>query len=132
MDRQTPVTVPASLRHRDGVHNEAIPACSRFHALVRTRRILTGSLWEMHRLWLAVWMATGVAALKATSRKSGKPPTTFARTYREVGHLFSIGGEHALWLKNVRANLEVTLRFRRATLNGARNPPQRRPTLSSR
>jgi F420H(2)-dependent quinone reductase len=35
----------------------------------------------------------------------------------------SITGEHALWLKNIRANPEVTLRFRRDTLTGiARDP----------
>lgn len=42
---------------------------------------------------------------------------------RNKAYVVSIGGEHALWLKNIRANPKVTLRFRRDTLTGiARDP----------
>lgn len=70
-------------------------------------------------------MPTNAAVLTTTGRRSGKPRTTFFRAYRDASkaYLVSITGEHALWLKNIRANPEVTLRFRRDTLTGiARDP----------
>jgi deazaflavin-dependent oxidoreductase (nitroreductase family) len=125
MDRQTPVTVPQSLRYRDGLYRlERFPRAGAVTS-VHTKRILTRSLRAIHRLWFAVWMPTGVAALTTIGRKSGKPRTTFVRAYRDdaKAYLVSITGEHALWLKNIRANPEVTLRFRRDTLRGmARDP----------
>jgi deazaflavin-dependent oxidoreductase (nitroreductase family) len=70
-------------------------------------------------------MPTGVAALTTTGRKSGRPRTTFVRAYRDGdrAYLVSITGDRALWLKNIRANPQVTLRFRRQTIRGiARDP----------
>ena len=50
-------------------------------------------------------------------------PTAYLDASRDKAYLVSIGGEHALWLKNIRANPKVTLRFRRDTLSGiARDP----------
>lgn len=125
MDRQTPVTVSESLRYRDGLYKlERFPRAGAVTA-VRTKRILTRSIRAIHRPWFAVRMPTGVAALTTTGRKSGKPRTTFVRAHRDGAkvYLVSITGEHALWLKNIRANPTVTLRFRRHTLSGiARDP----------
>ena len=67
----------------------------------------------------------GVAALTTKGHKSGRPRTTFMRAYRDAdkAYIVSITGESALWLKNIRADPEVTLRFRRETLHGiARDP----------
>lgn len=71
-------------------------------------------------------MPIGVAALTTIGRKSGKHRTTFVRAYRDANkaYLVSITGERALWLKNIRANPEVTLRFRRETLHGIARDPQ--------
>lgn len=125
MDRQTPVVVPESLRYRDGQYKlERLPRALAVTS-ARTKRILTRLLRAIHRPWFAVWMPVGVAALTTTGRKSGKARTTFVRAYRDGdrAYLVSIAGEHALWLKNIRANPKVTLRFRRDTLSGmARDP----------
>jgi deazaflavin-dependent oxidoreductase (nitroreductase family) len=125
MDRQTPVTVPPSLRYRDGLYQlERFPRAGVVTS-VRTKRTLTRPLRALHGLWFAVWMPRGVAALTTIGRKSGKPRTTFVRAYRDgdKAYLVSIGGEHALWLKNIRANPELTLRFRRDTLRGVARDP---------
>ena len=125
MDRPTAVTVPESLRYRDGQYRlERLPRAGDVTS-ARTKRVLTRTLRAIHRPWFAVWMPTGVAALTTTGRKSGKPRTSFVRAYRDgdTAYLVSIGGENALWLKNIRADPHVTLRFRRRTLRGtARNP----------
>ena len=55
----------------------------------------------------------------------GKTGTTLVRAYRDGdrAYLVSITGERALWLKNIRMNHQVTLRFRRQTMRGiARDP----------
>jgi deazaflavin-dependent oxidoreductase (nitroreductase family) len=125
MDRQPPVIVPESLRYRDGQYKfERFPRAGAVTSIREARRF-TRPLRVIHRLWFAVWMPTNVAALTTTGRKSGKPRTTFVRAYRDGdrAYLVSIGGEHALWLTNIRANSKVTLRFRRDTLTGiARDP----------
>ena len=131
MDRQTPVNIPTSLRYEDGLY--VFERFSRGGAVtsVRDIRIFTRALRALHWPWFAVWMPTGVAALTTTGRKSGRPRTTFVRAYRDAdkAYLVSIGGERALWLKNMRANPRVTLRFRRETLRGiardARNDTER-------
>jgi deazaflavin-dependent oxidoreductase (nitroreductase family) len=125
MDRRPPVTVPESLRYRDGLYKMERFARAGAVTSIREKRTFTRPLRAIHRLWFAVWMPTGVAALTTTGRKSGKPCTTFVRACRDgnKAYLVSITGEHALWLKNIRANPAVTLRFRRDTLSGiARDP----------
>jgi deazaflavin-dependent oxidoreductase (nitroreductase family) len=125
MDRQPPVAVPESLRYRDGLYKLERFARTGPVTSIRDKRIFTRPLQAIHRLWFAVWMPTNVAALTTTGRKSGKPRTTFVRAYRDgdKAYLVSITGEHALWLKNIRANPEVTLRFRRDTLTGIAHDP---------
>jgi deazaflavin-dependent oxidoreductase (nitroreductase family) len=119
------VTVPESLRYRDGLYKfERFPQAGTTTS-VREKRIFTRPLRAIHRLWFAVWMPKNVAALTTTGRKSGRARTTCVRAYRDgdMAYLVSIGGEHALWLKNIRANPEVTLRFRRDTLTGVARDP---------
>lgn len=125
MDWQTPVNIPDSLRYGDGLY--IFERFSRAGAVTSAgeKRTFTSTLRALHRPWFAVWMPTGVAELTTTGRKSGKLRKTFVRAYLD-GHrayLVSITGERALWLKNIRANRKVTLRFRRTTLRGiARDP----------
>jgi deazaflavin-dependent oxidoreductase (nitroreductase family) len=125
MDQQTPVTVPPSLRYRDGLYKFERFSGAGAVTSVRTKRILTRTLRAIHWPWFAIWMPTGVAALTTIGRKSGKQRTTFVRAYRdrEKAYLVSIGGENALWLKNLRVNPKVTLRFRRNTLSGTAREP---------
>jgi len=125
MDRQAPVNIPESLRYTDGLY--VFERFSRAGAVtsVREKRTFTRALRAIHRPWFAVWMPMGVAALTTTGHKTGRPRTTFVRAYRDAdkAYLVSITGESALWLKNIRADPEVTLRFRRETLHGiARDP----------
>ena len=125
MDRRAPVNIPESLRYTDGLY--IFERFSRAGAVtsVRDKRAFTRALRAIHRPWFAVGMSAGVAALTTTGRKSGQPRTTFVRAYRDadIAYLVSITGESALWLKNIRADTEVTLRFRRETLHGiARDP----------
>lgn len=125
MDQPTPTTVPESLRYRDGLYKLERLRHAGAVTSVRTKRILTRSLRAIHRPWFAVWMPTGVAELTTAGRKSGKARKTFVRAYRDgdKAYLVSITGEHALWLKNIRANPNVMLHFRRHALAGiARNP----------
>lgn len=119
-----PPEIPQSLRYRDGLYRlERFPRAGAVTS-VRTKRRLTRTLRSVHRPWFALWMPTGVAALTTTGRRSGKPRTTFVRAYPDDAkvYLISISGEHALWLKNIRANPSVILRFRSHTVHGmARN-----------
>jgi deazaflavin-dependent oxidoreductase (nitroreductase family) len=123
---QPAANVPDSLRYRDGQYVfERFPRAGTVNS-PRTKRILTRVLRGVHRPWFAVWMPTGVAELTTTGRKSGKPRSTFIRAYRDgnKAYLVSIGGEHALWLKNIRANPQVALRFRGATVSGTARDPE--------
>ena len=125
MGRQEPVNIPESLRYSDGLY--VFERFSRAGAVtsVREKRTFTRALRAIHRPWFAVWMPMGVAALTTKGHKSGRPRTTFVRAYRDADKAYtvSITGESALWLKNIRADPEVTLRFRRETLHGiARDP----------
>lgn len=124
MDRHTPAVVPESLRYRDGHYTlERFPRADATSA--RSIRWVTRPLRALHRPLFAVWMPFGVAALTTKGRKSGKPRTTFVRAYRDgtTAYFVSIRGEHALWLKNIRANPTVTLRFRNKRLTGIVRDP---------
>lgn len=126
MDQQPPVTVPESLRYRDGLYK--LERFGRAGAVtsISDKRNVTRPLRALHRPWFEVWMPTNVAALTTTGRKSGKARTNYVRAYRDSdkAYLVSITGEHALWLKNIRANPKVTLRFRRDTMSGTARDPQ--------
>lgn len=123
-----PSSTPESLRYRDGQYaprwlSRGGPAVA---PSLRAKRVFTRSLRALHWPWFAMRMPTGVAALTTTGRLSGKPRTTFVRAYRDgdTAYVVSISGEHALWLKNIRANPRVTLRFRSATLTGVARDPR--------
>ncbi|WP_082972663.1 nitroreductase family deazaflavin-dependent oxidoreductase [Mycobacterium sp. 1245852.3] len=133
MDRQSPVTVPESLRYRDGLYKlERFPRAGAVTS-IREKRRFTRPLRAIHRLWFAVWMPKNVAALITTGRKSGEPRASFVRAYRECDkvYLVSITGEHALWLKNIRANPEVALHFRQDRLTGTSTAQDYQPTPRS-
>lgn len=135
MERPTTVTVPESLRYRDGLYRlERLPRAGAVTS-VRTKRILTRTLRVIHRPWFAIWMPTGVAALTTTGRKSGKPRTTFVRAFRtgDTAFLVAIAGENTLWCKNIRSDPHVRLRFRRRTFDGlARDPrPDELPAVEA-
>ncbi|MFF1555804.1 nitroreductase family deazaflavin-dependent oxidoreductase [Rhodococcus erythropolis] len=115
------IEVPKSLRYRDGEYAlERFPGSPAANSSLRVKRIFTRSLRAVHRPWFAVWMPTGVAELTTIGRKSGKERKTFVRANRvgEVAYLVSITGEHSIWLKNIRANPQVPLRFRRESFTG--------------
>ena len=124
MDRPAD-NIPDSLTYRDGNYTfERFPRAGAVTS-PRTKRFLTRTLRSIHRPWFAVRMPTGVAEITTIGRKSGQPRSTFIRAYRDgdKAYLVSISGEHGLWLKNIRANPQVTLRFRGETVSGrARDP----------
>lgn len=89
------------------------------------KRVITRVLKLVHGPWFALRMPDGVVELTTIGRRSGRPRSTFVRAYQVGPQVFfvSIGGEQALWAKNIRANPSVTLRFRRGTVVGrARDP----------
>jgi deazaflavin-dependent oxidoreductase (nitroreductase family) len=126
MNRRMPAGVPEPLRYRDGQYAPRWLPRTSVPPSLRAKRVVTRSLRALHWPWFAMWMPTGVAALTTTGRRSGKPRTTFVRAYRDgdKAYLVSIAGEHALWLKNIRTNPRVTLRFRSATLTGLTRDPR--------
>jgi hypothetical protein len=84
MDRQPPVTVPDSLRYRDGLYKMERFARAGAVTSIEEKRLFTRALRAIHRPWFAVWMPTNFAALTTTGRKSGKPRMTFVRAYRDA------------------------------------------------
>lgn len=125
MDQPRPAYIPDALRYVDGQYTfEPFPRLGTVNS-PRAKRIVTNVLRAVHRPWFAVWLPTGVAELTTIGRKSGKPRRTYVRAYRDrnKAYLVAIGGEHTLWLKNIRANPQIRLRFRRSTVEGfARDP----------
>ena len=116
-----PIEIPDHLRYRDGQYSiERFAGATVTSAPLRVRRHFTRMLRAVHRPWFAVWMPHGVAELTTVGRKSGEPRSTFIRAYRDGrrAYVVSITGEHALWLKNIRAHPEITLRFRDGLFTG--------------
>lgn len=126
MEQDKPITIHESLRYRDGQYAfERFGGASIATIPARSIRRFARALRSIHRPWFAVWMPVGVAELTTTGRRSGMARSTFIRAYRdgEKAYLVSITGDHALWLKNIRANPTVTLRFGRTAFTGiARDP----------
>ncbi|NNG97033.1 nitroreductase family deazaflavin-dependent oxidoreductase [Gordonia araii] len=126
MDQES-VDIPEHLRYRDGQYVfERFAGTAATTASLRTRQRFTRFLRAIHRPWFAVRMPDGVAELTTVTRKSGQPRSTLVRAYRDGQRacLMSIAGEHALWLKNIRADPHITLRFRGTTLSGAARDPR--------
>ncbi|MDF0530492.1 nitroreductase family deazaflavin-dependent oxidoreductase [Tsukamurella sp. 8F] len=113
------ITVPETLRYRDGRYRME-RANGRPLPTLRSRRVLTRTLRAIHRPWFAVWMPRGVAEITTRGRVSGLPRRTFVRAYRhgQTVYLVSITGEHALWLRNLRADPATALRMRHFETEG--------------
>ncbi|WP_225731444.1 MULTISPECIES: nitroreductase family deazaflavin-dependent oxidoreductase [unclassified Nocardia] len=125
MDEPVIGHIPDSLRYRDGNYvPERIRRRGGPPTLRDTRRI-TRPLHALHTVWFAIRFPHGMGILTTTGRKSGKPRRTFVKAMQrgDKAYMVSIGGENALWLKNIRADPRVTLRVRGGTFAGiARDP----------
>lgn len=120
MNEPTIGPVPDSLRYRDGdytperVRRRTVPP-----TLQQIRRI-TRPLRAVHTVWFALRLPHGVGVLVTTGRRTGRPRLTYVKAVPEGEkvYLVSIGGENALWLKNIRADPIVSLRLRSGTFTG--------------
>jgi deazaflavin-dependent oxidoreductase (nitroreductase family) len=63
---------------------------------------------------------SGFGVITTTGRRTGKARRKCVRAIRSgnKAYLVSIGGDHAAWLKNIRANPNVRLRIRGGTFSG--------------
>jgi deazaflavin-dependent oxidoreductase (nitroreductase family) len=70
--------------------------------------------------WFSLLPPQGFGVLTTTGRKTGKPRRKCVRAIRrgDRAYIVSIGGASAAWLKNIRANPEVSLRIRGGTFAG--------------
>ncbi|MEV6061627.1 nitroreductase family deazaflavin-dependent oxidoreductase [Nocardia asteroides] len=121
MDEPTIGPVPDSLRYCDGDYlPERIRRRTAGRPTLRQIRRITRPLRALHTAWFAIRMPQGVARLTTTGRRTGRPRTTFVKAARQgdTVYLVSIGGENTLWLKNIRAHPEVSLRLRTSTVTG--------------
>ncbi|MFT3899361.1 MAG: nitroreductase family deazaflavin-dependent oxidoreductase [Gordonia sp. (in: high G+C Gram-positive bacteria)] len=121
-----PIEIPEHLRYRDGRYAFERFGAASADAPLRERQRFARALRAIHRPWFAVRMPDGVAELTTVGRKSGEPRSTFVRAYRDGdrAYLVAITGEQTLWLKNIRADPHVTLRFRGSTLQGIARAPR--------
>ena len=87
-------------------------AGSRFYA--RLGNVFTRPMWRLLR------PPEGFAVLTTTGRKSGAPRSQSVRAIRHGDRIVVVAmmGEKAQWLKNVRANPNVTLRLHAGTFKG--------------
>ncbi|MBJ8347558.1 nitroreductase family deazaflavin-dependent oxidoreductase [Antrihabitans sp. YC2-6] len=124
MDDSPTAAVPDSLRYDDGQY---VPERGWLgdNQTLRSRRIAARFLRAVHKPWFVVRIPVNVGALTTTGRKSGKPRSTYVKAVRSgnKAYLVSIPGQHALWLKNIRANPTVTLRLRGGTYTGVVRDP---------
>ena len=121
-----PIEIPEHLRYSDGRYVFERLGAASVDAPLRDRQRFARALRSVHRPWFAVRMPDGVAELTTVGRKSGQPRSTFVRAYRDGdrAYLVAITGEQTLWLKNIRADPHVTLRFRDSTLTGVARDPE--------
>lgn len=83
------------------------------------RALSASQLW-----WFLLWPPRGFGVLTVTGRRTGKRRRRCIRVVRvgRTAYLTAIGGAKAQWLRNMRANPEVSLRTRGAASHGiARN-----------
>lgn len=75
--------------------------------------------------WFTVWPPVGFGVLTTTGRRTGRRRRRCVRAVRrgDRAYLVSIGGEHAAWFKNLRANPRVVLRIRGGTFSGTAREP---------
>ncbi|MDP2949661.1 MAG: nitroreductase family deazaflavin-dependent oxidoreductase [Chloroflexota bacterium] len=71
-------------------------------------------------LWSVLPAPSGFGILTTIGRRSGKPRRHSVRAIRQGDIVFVVAmmGEKASWLKNIRADPEVTLRLGKETFNG--------------
>ena len=71
-------------------------------------------------IWLLLRPPEGFAVLTTTGRRSGAPRRQSVRAIRHGDRIVVVAmmGERAQWLKNVRANPNVTLRLHDGTVHG--------------
>ncbi|MFI5497434.1 nitroreductase family deazaflavin-dependent oxidoreductase [Nocardia asteroides] len=113
--------VPDALRYRDGDYRpERLRRRPAERPTLRQIRRITRPLRALHTVWFTFWLPHGVGRLTTIGRRSGEPRSTFVKAARlgDTVYLVSIGGEHTLWLKNIRADPRVTLRLRDDTVTG--------------
>lgn len=91
----------------------------RRHPFVRS---LTGAraLSALQLPWFTVLPPRGFGVITTTGRRTGKKRRKCIRAIRSgnAAYIVSIGGAHAAWLKNIRANPNVRLRIRGGTFSG--------------
>jgi deazaflavin-dependent oxidoreductase (nitroreductase family) len=70
--------------------------------------------------WFTILPPAGFGVLTTTGRKTGKARRKCVRAIRKGNraYIVSIGGAHAAWLKNLRANPNVRLRVRGGSFAG--------------
>jgi deazaflavin-dependent oxidoreductase (nitroreductase family) len=70
--------------------------------------------------WFTALPPRGFGVLTTTGRRTGKTRRKCVRAIRRgnKAYIVSIGGAHAAWLKNIRANPNVRLRIRGGTFAG--------------
>lgn len=70
--------------------------------------------------WFALAPPAGFGVLTTVGRRTGKARPRCMRVIRDGdrAYLISIPGEHAAWLKNIRANPEVRLRIKGGKFRG--------------
>lgn len=76
--------------------------------------------------WFTVFPPAGFGVLTTTGRRTGKTRRRCVRAIRrgDKAYLVAIGGQHSLWLKNVRAHPEVHLRLRSGRVTGVAHEPR--------
>ncbi|MGX1811674.1 nitroreductase family deazaflavin-dependent oxidoreductase [Nocardia sp. NPDC055321] len=128
---ESPVPVPHELRYRDGDYVPERVRRRDARPTLRQIRRITRPLRVLHTVWFAIRLPHGVGVLTTTGRVTGRARTTYVKAAQlgDQAYLVSIRGEHALWLKNIRAHPSVTLRLRSGTYTGAvrdlRTPDER-------
>lgn len=113
--------VPESLRYENGQYiPERVSRSRAAPPSLRTLRILVRTLHGIHAPFFAVHVPRGTGVLTTIGRRSGKPRRIYVKAARDGdrAYLVSIGGENALWLKNIRADPRVRIRLPGATFTG--------------
>ncbi|MEV6774506.1 nitroreductase family deazaflavin-dependent oxidoreductase [Nocardia sp. NPDC051030] len=111
--------IPDSLRYSDGRYvPERVPSDTA--PTLRQVRRITRPLNMVQQTLFAIRLPRGVGVLTTTGRKSGQERRCLIKAMRDGDkvYTYSILGEHALWLKNIRANPAVRVRLRGGTFDG--------------
>ncbi|MEV6279765.1 nitroreductase family deazaflavin-dependent oxidoreductase [Nocardia sp. NPDC051832] len=120
MDDHVREPIPDALKYEDGRY---VP--ERFRRAGRTpspraARVFSRTLHAVHMPWFLLWLPAGVGVLTTTGRRSGKARHTPVKAARagDIAYVVSIGGAHALWYKNLRAQPAVRLQLTGGVFEG--------------